>query len=116
MEPRRLAHPVMPTFRWAALLGFALVAPISLPAGGADRRQPEIRRRAPGDPLVFGDRAELKVAPCHQAPVLQRVVGDQHAQLIRTWQDGRGTRWLMLESGDGLGGRRRGWLRLDTLG
>ena len=36
----------VPLWRWAALLGFALVAPAGLPAGGAERRSPEVRRRS----------------------------------------------------------------------
>jgi hypothetical protein len=34
--------------RWSWLLGVALLAPAALPAGGADRRQPEVRRREAG--------------------------------------------------------------------
>ncbi|NBX45616.1 MAG: SH3 domain-containing protein, partial [Gammaproteobacteria bacterium] len=35
-------------WRWGAVLAFALFAPVALPAGGADRRQPEVRRRTTG--------------------------------------------------------------------
>ena len=35
---------VLPSWRLAALLGLALIAPAALPAGGAERRQPELRR------------------------------------------------------------------------
>ena len=34
-----------PMLRWSWLLGVALMAPAALPAGGADVRQPQVRRR-----------------------------------------------------------------------
>ena len=33
-------------WRWGALLAFALFAPVTLPAGGVDRRVPDVRRRS----------------------------------------------------------------------
>jgi hypothetical protein len=48
-------QPAALPWRWAALLGFALLAPAALPAGGGDRRLPEVRRRERGaEPLVSG--------------------------------------------------------------
>lgn len=105
-----------PGWRWAALLGFALVGPISLPAGGADRRQPELRRRAQGEPLLCQARTELKVAPSCHAPALARVMQDQPLRILRRWQDRRGGRWLMVEAASGSEDRRRGWMPLESIG
>lgn len=105
-------------WRWAALLGFALVGPISLPAGGADRRQLELRRRLEGEPLLCAARTDLKVAPSCHAPVLARVMQDQPLRILRRWQDRRGARWLMVETAATVaaGDRRRGWMPLESLG
>lgn len=105
----------LPGLRWAVLLGFALVAPISLPAGGSDRRQPELRRRASGEPLLCGTRAELKVAPNRRAPALVNVWSDEPLHILRRWHDRRGVRWLMVEKAVGPLDRRRGWLMLEPM-
>jgi len=89
-------------WRFAALLGFALVAPAGLPAGGAERRQPEVRRRqSQQEPLLSTGRQLLRAAPRHQAPVITRV--------LRGWSDSGGGRWLQVELASPAGARR-GWL------
>ena len=113
--PRAGSSSSLPGLRWAALLGFALVAPISLPAGGADRRQPELRRRAAGDPLLSGTRAELKVAPNRRAPALVSVMRQEPLHVVRRWQDSHGARWLMVETAAAPADRRRGWLLLEPM-
>ncbi|MED5562389.1 MAG: SH3 domain-containing protein, partial [Cyanobacteriota bacterium] len=49
--------------RWGWVLGVALLAPADLPAGGAERRQPEIRRSDRSGPLLAGTSCELRVSP-----------------------------------------------------
>jgi hypothetical protein len=98
--------PLPAPWRWAALLGFALVAPVGLPAGGADRRQPELRRRAIGEPLLSAGSVTLQAEPHHQAPALARLNGDQPLRVLRSWQGASGERWLQVRSPAG----RRGWL------
>ena len=56
--------------RWAWVLGLALMAPVALPAGGADLRHPDPRRRGPSGPLLSGGRDQLKSSPASQAPSL----------------------------------------------
>lgn len=110
------APPSLPAWRWAALLGFALVAPVSLPAGGAERRAPELRRRAAGEPLLSETRAALTVAPSRRAPVLASVMHAQPLRVLRQWQGNRGERWLMVEASAVSADRRRGWLLLESQG
>ncbi|MCP9891952.1 SH3 domain-containing protein [Cyanobium sp. Aljojuca 7D2] len=92
-------------WRWAALLGFALITPVALPAGGADRRSPEVRRRNMGDPLLSTGAMALRLAPEQQAPALQDLSADQPLRVLRSWRGGSGQRWLQVQAGD-----RRGWL------
>ena len=99
-------------WRWAALLGFALFAPITLPAGGLERRQPEVRRRQPGEPLLPASLRSLQAAPERQAPVLIPLTADQPLRVLRSWRGSGGERWLQVEAAAGADGSaaRRGWL------
>jgi hypothetical protein len=105
--------PVSAPWRWAALLGFALVAPVALPAGGADRRLPEVRRRQAGEPLLSGGARSLQASPERQAPALARLAGDEPLRVLRSWRSPAGDRWLQVEAAAapaGLTPSRRGWL------
>ena len=98
----------MPLWRWAALLSFALVAPAALPAGGAERRLPEVRRRAQaGEPLTASTCSPLRCAPQQQAPAIADVAMGEPFRVMRRWCSSDGDRWLRVEL---LGSRRRGWL------
>lgn len=100
-------------WRWVALLGFALIAPVTLPAGGADRRLPEVRRRQAGEPLISAGARSLQASPERQAPALARLAGDQPMRVLRRWQSPAGEHWLQVEaaaSPAALAPARRGWL------
>jgi len=100
-------------WRWAALLGFALIAPVTLPAGGPDRRQPEVRRRQAGEPLLNTGARSLHSSPERQAPALARLSADEPLRLVRSWHSPAGERWLQVEAAaapTGMASGRRGWL------
>jgi len=98
----------MPIWRWAALLSFALVAPAALPAGGAEQRLPEVRRRQTArEPLAASAGGALRCAPQQQAPVIAQVAIGEPVRVVRSWYRSGGERWLRVEL---LGSRRRGWL------
>ena len=85
-------------WRWVALLGFALFAPVSLPAGGADRRPAEVRRRLPTEPLLSSEWATaLHCAPDQEAPVLKRLQSGAPLRVLRHWWAPSGCRWLQVE-------------------
>lgn len=97
------------SLRLAALLGFAMLAPAALPAGGADRRVPEVRRREIGDPLISTGRCILHCAPDCKAPTLATLPSDSQFAWLRTWKGHGGQRWLqvmVVTSGQ----KRRGWV------
>ena len=87
------------------MLAFALFAPVSLPAGGADRRLPDLRRRSAGDPLLSTGRQALQAAPDQQAPALALIQADQPLRVVRSWRDQAGEQWLQVDAGE-----QRGWL------
>ena len=110
--------------RTLALIGFALVGPAALPAGGADARMPELRRRqGSSEPLTAPAAAVLRCAPQCQAPVIAQASGGEPLRLLRRWSTIGGQRWLQVELPAQLhaqlinpaaaGAPRRGWL-LDT--
>ncbi|WP_254216858.1 SH3 domain-containing protein [Synechococcus sp. CCY 9618] len=100
-----------PAWRWAALLGFALLAPAALPAGGAERRLPDVRRRERlGEPLLSDGTTHLHCAPGREAPVLVRLEPGAPLRVLRQWLEPGGRRWLQVEASTGAGRASRGWL------
>ncbi|MFM7315201.1 MAG: SH3 domain-containing protein [Cyanobium sp.] len=109
---RRPSAPGWPVLRWVALLGFALLAPATLPAGGGERRIPEVRRRqSASEPWLSASILTLRCAPERQAPVLASVEAGEPLRVLRHWLSPRGRRWLQVEIAVGNGvAPRRGWL------
>jgi len=100
-----------PALRWVALLGFALLAPAALPAGGGDRRLPEVRRRQSAlEPLLSSACLSLRCAPERQAPVLARVDAGVPMRVLRQWFSPQGRRWLQVEAASAGGRPARGWM------
>ena len=95
----------------AALLSFALFAPTALPAGGADRRPVEVRRRQTHEPLLAIGSLDLRCSPEQQAPVLTRLPSGEPLQVLRRWRSPRGRQWLQVQASTSAGeAGRRGWI------
>lgn len=100
-----------PALRWVALLGFALLAPAALPAGGGERRLPEVRRRQSAqEPLLSSACQSLRCAPERQAPVLAQVDAGVPLRVLRHWLSPQGRRWLRVEAASASGRPARGWM------
>jgi hypothetical protein len=99
----------VPVWRWAALLGFALLGPAHLPAGGLQQRLPELRRRQAGEPLISPLRCVLHAAPDCQAPSLAELPAESQLHCLRTWDTPGGQRWLQVMA-LASGRIRRGWV------
>jgi hypothetical protein len=110
-QPHFILRPLS-AWQWAALLGFALLAPAGLPAGGAQARGLEVRRRVGTDePLINPNGMALLCAPQQEAPVLLTLEAGLPLTLLRAWRAPNGQRWLRVVA-RGPGDRaRRGWLR-----
>jgi hypothetical protein len=101
----------LPLWRWATLLGLALLAPAGLPAGGAEPRLPALRRRISQSEPWLSEGLALRVSPARQAPVLQTVDRGVPLRVVRRWLSPSGRTWLQVEVGAAPAGRvRRGWL------
>nr|WP_115094965.1 SH3 domain-containing protein [Synechococcus sp. UW106] len=95
--------------RWSWLLGVALMAPAALPAGGADRRQPQHRRREASGPLHTSTDQPLHLSPLEVAPRLRTLKAGSSLRLLRRWSAADGQDWLHVQTVSGE--QRRGWLR-----
>jgi len=100
------------TWRLVALLGFAMMTPVGLPAGGGMSLLPEVRRRErDGEPLISSACTSLRCAPEHQAPVLVQLEPGSPLRLLRQWLGSNGNHWLQVEAISPAGNVVRGWLR-----
>jgi hypothetical protein len=98
-------------WRGAALLGFALLAPAALPAGGAERRLPEVRRRESSrEPLLSVASSSLRSSPQRHAPVLAHLEPGSPLRVLRHWFAPDGRRWLQVETVREVRQPSRGWL------
>ena len=86
------------------------MAPASMPAGGADFRQPKVRRRVGvGGHLHVASDAPLRLSPMAVAPSLSTLRAGTSLRLLRRWSAEDGNDWLHVQP---LGeDQRRGWLR-----
>jgi len=101
--------------RWGWLLGVALLGPASLPAGGAERRLPQIRRQNGEGPLLSGSDCLLQAGPGLAAPALRRLEIGTPLQLLRHWRSADGRDWIQVQVAShpafpGGSDRQRGWI------
>lgn len=101
--------------RWGWLLGVALLGPATLPAGGAERRLPQIRRQDGEGPLLSGSDCLLQAGPGLAAPALRRLEIGTPLQLLRHWRSADGRDWMHVQVASapafpGGTDRQRGWI------
>jgi len=113
LNPRYFAPAQLGTWRWTALLLFALVTPIGLPSSQTDRRCPEYRRRHSHDPLLSCSDLTLYAAPDRQAPVLGRIPSGEPLSFLRGWTGKDGRIWIQAKLNMPSGSARRGWIAWD---
>ena len=99
-----------PLLRWSWLLGLALIVPADLPAGGAQRRQPVVRRRHGSGPYYTSAETALQLSPMAVAPPLRHLAAGTSLKLLRRWRTADGQDWFRVKalSGD----PQRGWIRV----
>ena len=98
-----------PLLKWSWLLGVALMAPVALPAGGSDRRQPQVRRRQGFGPVHTSSETTLRLSPMTLAPSLTTLRPGASLRLLHRWKGAGGSEWLHVQplSED----QPRGWIR-----
>ena len=108
-------------FHWGCLLSFALIAPIALPAGGANKTQLKLINRKEADICVAGDSCFLYPFPSESAESYKNVDLGTSLRVIRLWQNTDGSNWLQVQlsqnsffNAPGLR-PRRGWINVGFL-
>ena len=90
-------HSATVMLRWSWLLGVSLIGPVALPAGGAERRLPQIRRQQGSSPLLSGSDCVLHSSPLVAAPALRRLEIGTPLQLLRHWRSEDGSNWIQVK-------------------
>jgi len=108
-------HSATVMLRWSWLLGVSLIGPVALPAGGAERRLPQIRRQQGSSPLLSGNDCVLHSSPLVAAPALRRLEIGTPLQLLRHWRSEDGSNWIQVKVTSGYPlidavERQRGWI------
>ena len=103
--------------RWGSVLGIALLLPVTLPAGGGERTQCEIRRREGASPFLIGKTCELRSSPIAVAPSLRNLQVGTPVSVLRTWESSNGDEWLQIkintsEFMNSPSEVRRGWVHV----
>ncbi len=104
-------------FRWSCLLGFALLGPATLPAGGAEIYQPLIRRREVNEPFLSVHGLSLFMFPSSKAPAIEVLRCGTPLRLIHYWPKDDGSHWLYVRAEPGDVGitsssANRGWVNV----
>jgi len=84
-------------FRWAWILGLALLFPVGLPAGGGERNQLETCHSASSRPFLSGNSCVLRSSPSAFAPGLCTLYLGTPLTVLRSWKRADGTEWLMVQ-------------------
>tara|TARA_Y100001968_G_scaffold87413_1_gene78383 strand:+ start:3355 stop:3690 length:336 start_codon:yes stop_codon:yes gene_type:complete len=100
---------------WGVLLSFALLGPVSLPAGGASVTRNLVRRSEESGPHFAGDLCVLRTSPSSEAPSLREIRVGTPMRVLRTWHAPDGNYWfhVQIESFDFdelVGSATRGWV------
>ncbi len=79
------------------LLMLALIAPISLPAGGAIQRKTEIISHESTKLCLAGNSCEILSSPYLLAPKLCKFSLGTPLRIIRLWHSVEGSRWVQVQ-------------------
>ena len=102
---------------WSMLLSFALLGPVSLPAGGASISRIFIRRSEETGTYLAGDFCQLRTSPLTDSPSLKKIPFGTPLRVLRRWNSPNGDQWLQVQTSslnfDGLVlSVTRGWVNV----
>ena len=103
--------------RWGCVLGMALFAPVTLPAGGGELHKPAVLKRERSSPLLVSDQCVLRSSPFVVAPALIKLKNGTPLRVLRSWESVDGDNWIQVQilsldfSAVGMSARR-GWMLL----
>ena len=83
-------------FVWTWLLCISLVAPATLPAGGAQESNIQHRRNNIGSPIIALKEFNLLTSACHDSSTLTRVKVSTPVKVIKVWESKESGNWLLV--------------------
>ena len=100
---------------WTWLLCIGLVAPTTLPAGGAQESIIQHRRNNMGSPIIALNDFNLLTSTSDNSSTLTRVTAGTPVQVIKVWESNESRNWLLVsvlcQKFDQLF-YRRGWVEI----
>ena len=100
---------------WSWLLCIGLIAPTTLPAGGAQKTIVQHRRNNIGSPIIALKEFNLLTSASNHSSTLTRVKVGTPVKVIKVWESNEGRNWLLVsvvcQSFDQLF-YRRGWVEI----
>ena len=101
---------------WTWLLCIGLIAPASLPAGGAQESIVQNRKNNIGSPIIALKEFNLLSSASNDSSVLTRVKQGTPVNVIKVWDGFNSEKWLLVnvlsQDFDQLF-YRRGWVNID---
>jgi len=102
---------------WTWLLGIGLVAPTTLPAGGAQKSIIEHRKNNVGSPIIALKEFNLLSSASSNASVVTMVKGGTPVNVMQVWNSSETGKWLLVNV---LNQRfhqffyKRGWVNISN--
>ena len=100
---------------WTCLLCIGLVAPATLPAGGAQESIIQHRRNNIGSPIIALKDFNLLTSTSNNSSILTRVTAGTPVKVIKVWESNESRNWLLVsvlcQEFDQLF-YRRGWVEI----
>ncbi len=103
---------------WSCLLCFGLVAPTSLPAGGAQESMIQYRRNNVGSSIIAMKEFNLLSAASNDSSVLIRVKSGTPLNVIKVWDSHDSGKWLLVNVLDQNFDQlfyKRGWVNIRLI-
>ena len=81
---------------WSWLLCIGLVAPTTLPAGGAQESIIQHRKNNIGSPIIALKEFNLLSSPSNNSFILTKVKTGTPVNVIKVWDSNDGSQWLLV--------------------
>ena len=81
---------------WSWLLCIGLVAPTTLPAGGAQESIIQYKRNHIGSPIIALKELNLLSSASYSSSVLTRIDPGTPINVLKVWDDNNSNKWLLV--------------------
>ena len=82
---------------WSWLLCIGLVAPTTLPAGGAQESTIQYRRNNMGSPIIALKELNLLSSASNSSSILTRIHPGTPVNVLMVWDDNDSNKWLLVD-------------------